>query len=275
MSEKVITLSALSRFKSNYDTYVAGLIASAIAGVYKPKGSKTVAQLNSLTGQQVGDVYNVTDSGTLTAGSVSVVAGDNVVWVTEGSNSHWDKLAGTIDLSGYLPKSAGSGNALTGDLYTNGNVVANKIAANISLGGSITLEYGLTPNGQIRKGVILKDTMSTYGVTIYAPSVSANTAVCLPNTSGTLALTSDLSVTNIATYLGYTPYNGDANSKGFITGISSQDVINALGYTPYNSTNPSGFITGITKAMVTTALGYTPLGPSDYANDTDIDGLFA
>ena len=33
------------------------------------------------------------------------------------------------------------------------------------------------------------------------------------------------------------------NGAGFITGITSSDVITALGYTPYNSTNPNGYIT--------------------------------
>ena len=76
-------------------------VNSVVSSVYKPKGTKTVAQLNALTGQQVGDVYNVSDSGTLTAGNVSVIAGDNVVWTDE---NEWDKLAGTIDLSGYVQK---------------------------------------------------------------------------------------------------------------------------------------------------------------------------
>ena len=32
-------------------------------------------------------------------------------------------------------------------------------------------------------------------------------------------------------------------SQGYITGITSNDVITALGYIPYNSTNPNGYIT--------------------------------
>lgn len=67
---------------------------------YNYKGSRTVAQINALTNQSAGDVYNVTDSGTITTGSVSVVAGDNVAW----TGTAWDKLAGTVDLSGYTQK---------------------------------------------------------------------------------------------------------------------------------------------------------------------------
>ena len=240
MSEKVITLSKLSRFKSNYDTYVAGLIASAIAGVYKPKGTKTVAQLNALTGQHEGDVYNVSDSGTLTAGNVTVVAGDNVVWT---SGNEWDKLAGTVDLSGYLPLTAGTNKKLTGDLYV------KKIS---SFGDSNLVLHSDDDGVVIDYGGWLIFSDATYGKTV-ALSIddvpnSSNLTIKLPNASGTLALLSDISSTNI---------------------------IAALGYTPYSSSNPSGYITGITSTMVVNALGYTPLGPSDYATDSDIDALFA
>ena len=273
---KAISLENLSRFKQNYDTYVAGLIASAIAGVYKPKGSKTVAQLNALTGQVVGDVYNVTDSGTLTAGNVHVVAGDNVVWVSENSGQ-WDKLAGTIDLSGYLPKSAGSGNALTGDLYTSANIVRPagtlEISASVS---SIALIYGLTTQGQSQRGVIIGASTNN-GVKIYAENTSnATHAVKIPysSTEQTLAYRSDISSANIIAALGYTPYS-NSNPAGYITGITSTMVTNALGYTPYNSTNPAGYITGITATMINTALGADALTQASFATNSDIDGLFS
>lgn len=35
------------------------------------------------------------------------------------------------------------------------------------------------------------------------------------------------------------------NDNGFITGISSNDIITALGYTPYNNSNPNGYTTNI------------------------------
>lgn len=82
-----------------------------------------------------------------------------------------------------------------------------------------------------------------------------------------------------------------SNPAGYLTGITSGDVLSALGYTPYNATNPSGYITsaalspyltsasaaltyypltnpsgyisGITSLMVTTALGYTPYNSSN------------
>ncbi len=68
--------------------------------LYDFKGSKTVAQINALTGQSTGWVYNVADSGTLTFGNVSVTAGDNVAYTADG----WDKLSATVDLSNYVTK---------------------------------------------------------------------------------------------------------------------------------------------------------------------------
>ena len=85
--------------------YVDNGIASAISNVYKIKGSKTVAELNALTGQQVGDVYNLLDSGTLNAGNIQVFTGDNVVWL----GSAWDKLGTEIDWTAYDEKFMSAG----------------------------------------------------------------------------------------------------------------------------------------------------------------------
>jgi len=52
---------------------------------------KTVAQVNALTGMKNGDSYIVTDSGTLTDGSLAVGAGDQVAW--DATNSVWYKLS--------------------------------------------------------------------------------------------------------------------------------------------------------------------------------------
>lgn len=75
-------------------------LRTEISSVYRPQGSATVAEINALTEPQIGFVYNVTNSGTITAGNVKVVAGDNIAYTENG----WDKLAGEIDLSGYATK---------------------------------------------------------------------------------------------------------------------------------------------------------------------------
>lgn len=83
-------------------------ISDAVSGMYKVKGSATVAQVNAMqaSGLTVGDVYNITDNGTITLGNIQVEAGDNIVYVeaTPATNPKtyvWDKLASTVDLSAY------------------------------------------------------------------------------------------------------------------------------------------------------------------------------
>lgn len=61
-------------------------VDSAVASVYKYKGSVANQAALPQSDQTVGDVYNVEDTG------------HNYAW--DGSN--WDQLAGTVDLSGYL-----------------------------------------------------------------------------------------------------------------------------------------------------------------------------
>lgn len=47
-------------------------------------------------------------------------------------------------------------------------------------------------------------------------------------------------------------------SQGYLTGISSSDIITALGYTPYNgSTNPSGFLTSLSEGTGISISGNT------------------
>ena len=72
-------------------------VDSAVASVYKYRGSvDTQASLPS-SNQAVGDVYNVEDTG------------DNFAW----DGTQWDKLAGTVDLSGYLTTTNASATYLT------------------------------------------------------------------------------------------------------------------------------------------------------------------
>ncbi len=78
---------------------VDDLINEAVSSVLEYKGTK--ATLNDLPteGNETGDVWNITNAGTLNG--VTVSAGDNVAWNGTG----WDVLAGTVDLSNYYNKS--------------------------------------------------------------------------------------------------------------------------------------------------------------------------
>ena len=64
-------------------------IAEKAGSGYIPKGEASVATLNALSGQENGELYTMTDAGTLTDGSLAVVAGDTVAW--DAANSVWYK----------------------------------------------------------------------------------------------------------------------------------------------------------------------------------------
>lgn len=72
--------------QSAFDAAEAGWQAG-----YTPKGDASVSTLNGLTGQSNGDTYILTDSGTLSAGSLAVSAGDSVAW--DDANSKWYKVS--------------------------------------------------------------------------------------------------------------------------------------------------------------------------------------
>lgn len=109
--------------------------------------------------------------------------------------------------------------------------------------------------------------------TIFLPKSDTGTVLSTPtrlkdSISSIRALVSD-AVSNITTALslkqnslGFTPYNA-TNPSGYISSITSQNVVTALGFTPYNATNPSGYISAVpaqTFASLTgkptTLLGY-------------------
>lgn len=69
---------------------------SELGNVLEYKGSATVAQINALNSASIdiGDVYNLSDDGTLTYGNIDVVAGDNVAW----DGTQWDKLGSSVSI---------------------------------------------------------------------------------------------------------------------------------------------------------------------------------
>lgn len=72
-------------------------ISSAVSSVYKYKGSVANYAALPVSGQIVGDVYNVEAADS----THEIKAGDNVAW----NGTAWDVLAGTVDLSNYYTKS--------------------------------------------------------------------------------------------------------------------------------------------------------------------------
>lgn len=91
--------------KTAADAAIKKAVDTAVAGVYKIKGSIAFAKLPT-QGMVVGDVYNITDDFTTTEAFVEGAgkqckAGSNVVYTADG----WDVMAGTYDFSDFVMKS--------------------------------------------------------------------------------------------------------------------------------------------------------------------------
>lgn len=91
-------------------TEMQSAINTAVASVWKAKGSTAFASLPALTAARQGDVWNITDSFTTTADFIEGAGkryegGTNVACVLSGSTKKWDVLAGLVDMSGYLKPS--------------------------------------------------------------------------------------------------------------------------------------------------------------------------
>lgn len=101
----IVTKTSVLAISDEVDAKISSAIASAISGVYTPKGTVAFASLPTASAANLGWVYNISDAFTTTASFVegagySYGAGTNVVCVDAGSGAYkWDVLAGTIDLT--------------------------------------------------------------------------------------------------------------------------------------------------------------------------------
>ena len=126
----------LNNFKA-----VENEINSKISSVYRVKGSCTYEELLHKSGQDEGDVWNVTDA------HDNVPAGTNYVWAKgEGeTTAKWDALGGTIDLSPYATTTITDG--LESRLDTAESNINTLTAATGTLNTSITTIQGWKING--------------------------------------------------------------------------------------------------------------------------------
>lgn len=116
---------------------VKDAIDTAVAGVYVVKGSDTVANISAKTSAnaKVGDVYNVSDSGTISGQTVQ--AGDNVVCIAaDASSTTWDKLSTTIDLSNYMTKVSSATDGNLAGLNASGQAVDSGYAVITTASGT-------------------------------------------------------------------------------------------------------------------------------------------
>lgn len=91
-------------------------IANAVSSLLTPSGSKTCTELVSslLVEANLGNAYNMSDSGTTTADFVEgagkpINVGDTVAIVLDNGAYKFDLLSGFVDLSNYIQKSSTNG----------------------------------------------------------------------------------------------------------------------------------------------------------------------
>lgn len=124
------TAKAVLDYLSNYAK------KSDISTVYKYKGTKTNFSELPTSGNNIGDVWNITNADTAN----HIKAGDNVVW----DGSKWDNLSGTVDLSNYLQKGGKQTTTSTADggsnVYTfkDGSTITVKNGSKGSTGAAAT-----------------------------------------------------------------------------------------------------------------------------------------
>lgn len=126
----VITSKAVVDYLRNYAK------KSDISTVYKYKGTKTNYSELTTSGNNTGDVWNITNADTAN----HIKAGDNVAW----DGSKWDNLSGTVDLSDYLKKGGSQTTTSTADggsnvyTFTDGSTITVKNGSKGSTGAAAT-----------------------------------------------------------------------------------------------------------------------------------------
>lgn len=90
-TELATALAEYSKASALANYYTKGEMDSKLSSAIAYKG--TVLNYDALPANpKVGDMYNITNKGTMNK------AGDNAVW----NGTEWDVLSGTVDLTGYL-----------------------------------------------------------------------------------------------------------------------------------------------------------------------------
>lgn len=110
-------------------------IASAVSSVYEPAGDITCAELTEdlLVQANVGNIYNVSDSGTTTdlftcGAGTAISANDNVLIVKSGEDFKYQLLGNLLDLRDYQKKILSSAITIDGTQYTTVETALNALA---------------------------------------------------------------------------------------------------------------------------------------------------
>lgn len=124
------TANAVLNYLKNYAK------KSDISTVYKYKGTKTNYSELPTSGNNIGDVWNITKADRAN----NIKAGDNVVW----NGGQWDNLSGTVELSDYLKKGGSQTTTSTEDsgsnvyTFTDGSTITVKNGSKGSTGAAAT-----------------------------------------------------------------------------------------------------------------------------------------
>lgn len=130
------------------DAYTKSEIDGMVASGMHYKGTKASASALPTTGNAVGDLWNVTDTGA------------NYAW----NGTAWDKLSENIDLSGYVPTSRKvNGKALTGNI----SLTASDVGALPSSTAIPTKTSDLTNDDGFITGITSSDVTTALGFTPY------------------------------------------------------------------------------------------------------------
>lgn len=181
---------------------IRNAINNAISSAYMFKGSKTCQEINNMNSSDlvVGWVYNVTDSGVITLGNLSVLAGDNIAW----TGSVWDKLAGTLDTSPFVTYTGAIANIdLNNKNLTNINQLraasatisgATSINGNTSITGNESITGNLTLSGNLTDGTY---SINVRQITEKQNAMSAGDYITITNDVISVVTATENDITNL------------------------------------------------------------------------------
>ena len=210
-------------------TAVKAAIDTALTSAYKPSGSIAFASLPALSASVMGNVYNITDSFTITADFVeyesgktkTFPAGSEVGVVNIGTTSSpvykFSVMSGFIDLSGYQQKDTAvthTASTKVGDTNKPVYIAADGKATAISY----TIEKSVPADAKFTDttySVFTGATSSAAGSSGLVKAPAAGDQAKFLKGDGTWGTPSDTDTKN-------TTGSGDSNSKIFLVGATSQ-----------------------------------------------------
>ena len=151
------------------DAYTKTEIDNKVSSVYKYKGSVAAYANLPTTGQVIGDVYNVEDTGA------------NYAW----DGTQWDKLGETIDLTPYLLKTDAASTYAT---ITNLNLKAPLASPTFTGTPKAPTASAGTNTTQIATTAFVQSAISANSITLTAtnPALTATNGLCTWTISNTL-----------------------------------------------------------------------------------------